>query len=318
VLNKRQQLKQRLRRWLYPPVLLLVSFTLSIPSALADCLIVLSRASDSYQQTATALAAHLKTPYKITTIDALTAENFNTNGYQQIVAVGSHAGDLLFDNIPQHKNLFISFLPRQTYEALLQKYEGHTRIRAGKVTAVFLDQPYNRQLALARLIAPEAKVIATALGPNSQKDLALLNEAATAQGFTLNHTTLKETDNPIHKLQPLIREADIFLALPDKSVFTRTTAKWILYISFRQRIPLLGFSKKYVEAGALAAVHSTPEDIGQQTAELVNRFLHNQTLPAASYPTYFSVTTNDTAANSLRLDIPSPQRLTQELMELER
>lgn len=284
----------------------------------ADNLIVLSKQLPSYQSVATALASNIDTPSKIITLDELKLNNYDTSGFQQVVALGSKAGDNLFNKIPKDKNLFISFLPRQTYQSLLKKYKNHTRITKGKVTAIYLDQPYARQLALARLISPSAQSIATALGPYSENDLPLLKKAAETHRLDLKFVTLKETDNPIHKLQPLIRGADLFLSLPDKSVFNRTTAKWILYISFRQRIPLIGFSKKYVEAGALAAVYSTPTDIGHQTAKIIMQHGEKKQLPEPSYSSHFSVATNETAANSLRIKIPSEADLTHKLMELEK
>lgn len=276
---------------------------------MADNLIVLSRQLSSYLQVAQSLSDNLESPSRIVTLNEFEAQSFDSKGYRNIIAVGSKAGDSLFHKTPNDQKLYISFLPRQTYKKILQKYADHPRTKKRNVTAVYLDQPYQRQLALARLLAPKAKTIATALGPNSQNDLGILKEAARQQGLTLKYETLQESDNPIHKLQPLIRGTDLFLSLPDKSVFNRTTAKWVLYISFRQRIPLIGFSKKYVEAGALAAVHSTPAQIGRHTAELVEQYSHSPTLPAAQYPKYFSVSTNETAARSLRLNIPSASKL---------
>ena len=312
--------RESINRSLYQQFTLLVCFVLGayIPFTHADSLIVLSRQLVSYQTVADTIASDLKSPSRIITLEELKLSNYDTSDYQQIIALGSKAGDKLFDVIPDHKNLFISFLPRQTYESILEKHSHHNRITNGKVTAIYLDQPYARQLALARLISPNAQSIATALGPHSSNDLPLLKKAAKDHQLKLKYATLKETDNPIHKLQPLIRGADLFLSLPDKSVFNRTTAKWILYISFRQRIPLIGFSRKYVDAGALAAVYSTPEDIGHQTAQTIRLYATNKRLPPPAYSNHFRVATNETAANSLRITIPSEAMLTEQLMELKK
>ena len=283
----------------------------------ADNLIVLSRQLNSYQIVADTISAQLDTPSRTVTLAELEVLNFNTQGYEQVIAVGSKAADSLIQRSDEKQKLILSFLPRQTYLALKRKYNKHSRFKNKNITAVFLDQPYSRQLALARLISPKAKTIATVLGPNSQNDLALLTTAAKKYDFVLKHQTLHESDNPIHKLQPLIKQADIFLSLPDKSVFNRTTAKWVLYITFRQRIPLIGFSQKYVQAGALAAVYSSPEEIGLQTAEIIERSLGSKTLPKAGHPIYFSVAINETAAQTLRTPIPSADELTRQLKELE-
>lgn len=306
-------------KWRIIPLLsALFALILSIPPVFADNLVVLSRSSDSYQKVADSIQANTSSHTKVVTLQDLEDNNFNTEDFQHIVAVGSRAADRLYNRIKPSQKLYASFLPRLTYQALLARKKDQTRIQNGAITAVYLDQPYTRQLRLARLVAPNAKTVATALGPNSKNDLPLLETAAQQEQLQLSSTVLQESDNPIHKLQPLIRNADLFLSLPDKSVFNRTTAKWILYISFRQRIPLIGFSQKYVEAGALTAVYSTPEQIGKQTAEIIQQAISGSRLPEAQYPKYFSVVTNKKAANSLNIKIPSEDALTQQLMELER
>ncbi|WP_415886832.1 ABC transporter substrate-binding protein [Neptuniibacter sp. QD37_6] len=306
-------------KWRFIPLLsALFALFLSTSPVYAESLIVLSRQSGTYQKVAYSIQANLSSNTKIVTLQKLEHNNFNTTGFEHIIAIGSRAADRLYNRISPSQKLYASFLPRQTYQALLVSKKDQARIKNGTITAVYLDQPYARQLRLARLISPNANTIATALGPNSKHDLPLLETAAQQQQLQLNSTILKESDNPIHKLQPLIRNADLFLSLPDKSVFNRTTAKWILYISFRQRIPLIGFSQKYVEAGALAAVFSSPEQIGQQTAEIVQQAILGSRLPEAQHPRYFTVITNEKAARSLNIKIPTEDALTQQLMEQER
>jgi len=313
--NKGNRLDHEQRRYLVPLlVLLLMLFN---PSAFAANLLVMSRESDTYKQVAASINASLQTPATITTLKELSDNNYATTNFNQVIAIGSAATDKLFAKIPADQKLIASFLPRQTYQSILKKYAKHARIENNKVTAVYLDQPYKRQFTLARLITPHAKTVATALGPNSKEEIKALEHAAHQLGFTLRYQILLESDNPINKLQPLIRNSDLFLSLPDKSVFNRTTAKWVLYISFRQRIPLIGFSQKYVEAGALTAVYSTPKQVGQHTAELINTYSNNPTLPTAQDPKYFSVAVNKKAAGSLGIKTPSNEVLLKQLMEQE-
>ena len=316
MLNKSLQEQEKNKQWVTPLLSFLFAFILSIFPAYADNLIVISREADSYNQVANSINQALNTNYKIITLKELDENSYNIKSYQQIIAVGSRAADQLVSLAPADTPLYVSFIPRQTYSQLLLKYADHQRIKTKKITAIYLDQPYYRQLALAKLITPTAKSIATALGPHSSNDRKLLQKAAKRQGLELKSVTLAETDNPIHKLQPLIKSADIFLSLPDKSVFNRTTAKWILYISFRQRIPLIAFSKKYVEAGALAAVYSTPEDVGKQTAEALKYYAMRSRLPDPTYSEFFDVSTNKAAANSLRIAIPPEEKLVEQLRGL--
>lgn len=288
-----------------------------VNAAKADSLLVISSPQDGYRQVAGSIATRLDTPTKTVTLQQLENQSFNTLGFEQIITIGFRATDALFDKVPVDKKIYASYLPKRSFLALLDKYRNHPRTQKRTITAVFLDQPYRRQVAFARIILPQAKIIATALGPNSKHDLGLLEKASEAADFTLKHEQLDSTDNPILKLQPLISTADLFLSLPDKSVFNRVTTKWILYISFRKRIPLIGFTKRYVDAGALAAVFSTSEQIGQQTAELIQTTAGKKRLPPGHYPVYYSVATNQTAARSLRIKIPSEEHLKAALLSYE-
>jgi len=286
----------------------------------AEALIVLSQDIASYNQTARAIQQQLELDTRQITAEELSIDPQPASGkqYRYVIAIGARATREVLDS-PLTAPLISTFIPRRTYQQILTDYALHPLISSKQHTAIYLDQPLPRQIRLARLVAPRATRLATALGPDSQKDLPLLQQAVAAQALTLNHTLLREDSNPIKQLQPLIENSDMFLTLPDRAVFNRTTAKWILYISFRQRVPLIGFSRKYVQAGAIAGVFSGPEQIGRQTAELVNRLKPSPgQLPSPQPPKYFTVETNETAAHSLRLPIPAADVLEAALREAEK
>jgi ABC-type uncharacterized transport system substrate-binding protein len=82
--------------------------------------------------------------------------------------------------------------------------------------------------------------------------------------------------------------------------------KNILLSSYRQRIPVIGFSKSFVGAGALAAAYSTPDQIAQQLISIITNLLKPDRTPVGDnvYPEDFSVSTNKQVAKSLDLQIP--------------
>ena len=113
----------------------------------------------------------------------------------------------------------------------------------------------------------------------------------------------------------LLRESELVVAPYDPLVFNTDTAKWLLYMAYQRGLPVLGFSLSYVRAGALAAVYSTPEQMGRQAAESVRRWLRDgvRTLPQATYPAYFSVAVNHSVARTLGVEAPAPEVLMQKL-----
>ncbi len=237
--------------------------------------------------------------------------------YSTIVPIGAAATEFALATAPPGTTLICSFLPRSVYRLLLHQYDARIKALQLQTSAIFLDQPYTRQLALARIIKPDFKWLGVILGPSSKRDLDLLQQAALQLQVNLTYDSLEITDNPVRRLQPLMEKSDMFIALPDQAIFNQTTAKWLLYMSYRKQIPLISFSRSYVEAGAIAAVISSPEQVGQHTAELISILYQENRLPEPQHSKYFSVTTNPQAARKLNIALPDPLILQRLLMEAE-
>jgi putative ABC transport system substrate-binding protein len=176
----------------------------------------------------------------------------------------------------------------------------------GHNTTVVIDQPPRRLLTLARLLVPGARALSVVLGPISHKHGAVLDTDAAALGFESRIGVLKPGNNPIATLSPLINAAQVVVVLPDSADFNRAVAKWLLQLSFRARIPVIGFSRAYTDAGALASVYSTPENIGQQGAELVaERLTRGLFPPGMQHPRYYNLATNAAVADALGIVLPT-------------
>ncbi|WP_372830919.1 ABC transporter substrate-binding protein [Pontibacterium sp.] len=296
-------------------------FLAMVPEVFARPLVILSDDTSSYQKVLSGIRQYSAQPVASMSTDQLllAPEQLDQESYDYYVAVGSRATNTLLSLLPADAAPILStFIPRRSYQNLIQTHSNSATVLANKISAIYLDQPYSRQLRLARLIRPDADTIGAAFSSQSARDLPLLEDALNTTGLTLSHRVLDEDKNPIKQLQPLLESSDIFLTLPDKAVFNRTTAKWILYISFRLRVPLLGFSRKYVDAGAVAGVYSTAPQIGRYTGEVMATLDPQQpVLPKPRYPIYFSVATNPSAAKKLRMDVPAKAVLEQKLKEAE-
>ena len=105
-----------------------------------------------------------------------------------------------------------------------------------------------------------------------------------------------------------MKASDIFIAVPDSRLINVATARWILQLSYRHKVPVIAYSKTYLNAGALAAIYSSPENVGMQAAELI---LSNDTLSAETggvhLPYYFSVQFNASVAAHLNIRLKNKQ-----------
>lgn len=239
-----------------------------------------------------------------------------TNDNSWIVAIGAEAASLASREYPDH-NLVAVLVSRSAWEHEQSQPRGRG-LRAG----VLIDQPVARALVLARLLRPDSRRAGTALGPTSSTLTTEFQAAAAAAGFTIDIVELALGDNPLTALKPLMGRIDVFVALPDDALFNRTLAKWILNLCFREHIPVIGFSAAYADAGAVAAVYSSPADIGRQSGELLARLVRESRaadVPAASWRAYdperYALRTNPEVARALGIALPPPETLDQAYAE---
>jgi hypothetical protein len=273
----------------------------------APPLVLLSDAGSSYADMLAALQRHYDGP-----LESQVLANAAPAGDERLfLAVGSRACALALDHLGSRGRLFCLFLPAQTFAELTADAHSQTLLADQRLSALFLDQPLARQMRLARLIEPDLQRIGTVLGPDSDAQARAFEQSAREQGLTPVIGRLRSSDNPVQVLSPIIADSDLFLPLPDRSVFNRAAAKWILYITLRKGVPLLGFSAKYADAGAVVALYSDTDEIARQAAEMLTAM--DGQLPPPAWPREFSITVNRTAARNLDLVLPPAERLVEQL-----
>jgi ABC-type uncharacterized transport system substrate-binding protein len=231
-----------------------------------------------------------------------------------VVTVGTEAANAVLAEHPPVPLLCV-LLPEASHRQLMDRH--HDPAHA-PVSGLLLDQPFARQLRLIRLALPQAGRVGVVLGPVSRRQEPALRQAAAGAGLVLQTAVINGERELIGTLHRLLEESDILLAVPDPVVFNRHTAQNVLLTANGRGKPVAGFSRAYVEAGALFAVYSTPAQIGQQAGELLQRFAENRRLPATQAPRYFSVEVNERVARSLGLNVADKQTLTRRLMEAAR
>jgi hypothetical protein len=199
--------------------------------------------------------------------------------------------------------------------AIDQIAKDHPALDSRTFSALYLDQPAARRMALIRHALPGRKRVGVLIGPESSDALRALQAAARDQGLSLETERVAGAEELLPALKRVLAESDTLLVLPDAQIVNKNTAQSILLTSYRAQDPVVAYSKSFVSAGALAAVYSTPAQIGQQAAELLVRMVQAKTLalPPAQYPKYFSVSVNYQVARSLGLAIEDEAALLQRI-----
>jgi len=225
-----------------------------------------------------------------------------TEGLTQILAKGPRAPVLA------------AMVPRSGYERVLRD---SAKKRAVSVSAIYLDQPFSRQLDLLRIALPDARRVGVLWGPESAQQQPALVAAMRARSMELTSGASVGGESVFSGLRGALDNVDVFLAVADPQVFNGSTLPNILLATYRARIPVLAFSPAYVKAGALLSLHTTSVQVGSQAGAVARLVMQGAALPPSQYPMDFSVSVNDYVARSLGLSLDASV-LTERLRYLEK
>jgi putative tryptophan/tyrosine transport system substrate-binding protein len=290
-------------------------------SADAQMLMVLSERTAAYLDAAEALQAELvragmpRSEMAQLTIDELAALPASLIPAPKVyVAIGTQAlAQLTARDIKVP--VVATLLPRLSYEQLAQNPQ---RKSSGPIAGVVLNQSFGRVLDLIRLALPSARKVGVLWGPDSRNLAPAFYAAAQQRGLQWAEATVEAGASAYPALQSLLEDADVLLGVADTQVYNSSTIQNILLTSFRAKVPLVGFSAAYVQAGAALGVFSTPAMLGRQAALLVRIAVQGR--PFASgvqFPQEFMVSVNTNVARALGLQLNDAQ-LTERLRQLEK
>jgi len=292
------------------------AFAVSEKILLQNIDVVLSSNKDQYLAITNSIKQHAnknRFSFRVMNIDDFDKGNSTRT---LIIAVGMRASVMLAKK-KLATSIISIYVPQYAYQSLLKKYPIYSQKYF--VGAVFIDQPLQRQLRLTRLLVPDANKMGMILGGISSKIVS--NQKELIKQETIYVSNLKILDGVIDlpSLQKLMQDNDVILTLPDPTVHQPINAKRILYNAYRAKKPLIAFSKSYVNAGALASIYSTPEQIGKQAAEKINTYLLSSDSYREKFETseYFEISLNRNVAWSLDIQLPDINQLRLSIIRME-
>ena len=272
--------------------------------------VVLSEEGGAYQEYSHALGTRLAN--KNVSVNVIDADQPLPDS-DLVIAAGMKAAV----NVAQARPaaMLAVLIPKEGYDKLQRDFALRAQAGTSAYSAIYLDQPIKRQLDLIAAVLPKASSIAV-LYAAPPKELNILRMMAAARKLDFNERSVSSAagSSGLHAaLQELLLGSDVLLALPDAGIYNTATIRNILLATYRNKVPLIGFSPGYVKAGALCAVYSTPEQIAAQTIGIIQDYAETHTLPAAHYAKEFEVSVNDQVARSLGLHIRSASQLRSEM-----
>jgi putative ABC transport system substrate-binding protein len=281
--------------------ILLLTLTLLPQVMAANVALVLSDVSGPYAEFATSFAEYSsKSHWKVSYSGKIEGLSGATSRPELIVTAGSEAfrsALALGGNTP----ILATLIPRNGYEKILAE-SGRNRSR-GSTSAIYLDQPAARFASFVKKLLPGAQRVGLLISDETRPALATTRQSL--GGLVIDSEDVASDSNLLDAANNLLPRVNLLLALPDSKIYKRDNIKSILVTSYRHQRPVIAFSKAFVNAGALAAIYSTPDQIARQASDLLNTLPGGiSQLPPAQAPSLFAISINSAVAQSLNLDVP--------------
>ena len=142
------------------------------------------------------------------------------------------------------------------------------------ITGVNMNIPPEKQLGLLQEVLYQVKRVGLLYDPS--KTGFFVEKALYSSEKLEIKLVLKEVHNPKDvpsMLDSMKDEIDIFWMLPDTTVITPETVEYLFLFSLENKIPVLTFSDKYLDLGAMISVGIDAFDIGRQAGEIAKEIL---------------------------------------------
>lgn len=265
-------------------------------------LVVTGDVNPLYQRFVSAFKQDLPPSIQVTLIERVEDFSVSSQKADLILSVGIKSAEWVAGrtSIP----MLAAMVPRNGTTKIFA-----TRPGDAQTSAIFLDQPWARQVALLRAALPDRARVGVLHSPASAIDIGELRRQLARRGATLIETQHTATELLFDDLDELLSRCDVLLALPDGRLFNGANIRNILLSSYNRGVPLVGFSEAFVKAGALVAVFSTPEQLAVQARTAAIAYARLRQLPAPQAPTLFSIAVNQEVARSLGIAVRTAEAL---------
>jgi hypothetical protein len=264
----------------------------------ADVYLVLSSDSETNRHAAALIEQKVKLADKSTHIYTKLIDTFNPahiNSDDLLVTIGNQAiGEITQLDISNP--IIFSFSKR----VFLPKNEGNW-------SAVVTEQPISRLIKSIKPLLSEKYKKQLLLVASTKNDF-VQNQLELSAEPQLKLITVPPNDNPAKLIDKALFHAGALIALNDKYIWNTENARWLLYQAYRNNVAVVGYSKKFLKAGAVLAVYSTLDQIATTTAsQITDWHQHNKLTNNKVIFSSYNIEYNKKIARILRIAVPEDE-----------
>ena len=258
-----------IRRRLRPLALVIAVWVIGVNCARAEGGIAVVRSSDhaSYDQVVESLQAAVGTDAELIEINLRgktkdwnrAAERIREQNPRLVLALGPMAARMTKQHLGELPLLYCMVSNPARYE-----------LAGDNIAGISLDVPGDVQFAAYRTLVPNLRTIGVIYDPSKSEQIVVqATAAAAAMGIELLSVPVTSHKKVLEALRGMLGKIDALWTVPDDTVLTTDSFRFLLITSLERKLPFLAISDIFVKVGALATMAPEPAQMGRQIAQLI-------------------------------------------------
>jgi putative tryptophan/tyrosine transport system substrate-binding protein len=224
------------------------------------------------------------------------AKKIRSSDVSLVVAVGLKAALVAKSELADIPVVYMMILDPQKHQ-----------LNGANMTGTLLEIPVERQLKLLHTFLPNKHRLGILYDPS--KTSSRIRDAEIQAGANEYHLqgfpVASEKEVP-QQLRALLSSVDALWLMPDSTVLTDESIRFILESALAQHVPVIGFSPEFTRLGALLSLSVNYGEVGRETGLLAKRILDGERiLPLKPMPVErLKITVNLKTARFLGITFP--------------
>jgi putative tryptophan/tyrosine transport system substrate-binding protein len=224
------------------------------------------------------------------------AKKIRSSDVSLVVAVGLKAALAAKSELADIPVVYMMILDPQKHQ-----------LNGSNMTGTLLEIPVERQLKLLHTFLPTTHRLGILYDPS--KTSSRIRDAeiqAGANEYKLQGFPVTSEKEVPQQLRALLSSVDALWLMPDSTVLTDESIRFILESALAQRVPVIGFSPEFTRLGALLSLSVNYGEVGRETGLLAKRILDGErVLPLKPMPVErLKITVNLKTARFLGITFP--------------
>jgi putative ABC transport system substrate-binding protein len=153
------------------------------------------------------------------------------------------------------------------------------QLTAANMTGTLLSVPVDRQLKFIRAFLPTLHQLGILYDhANTSSWVKDAMQQAPISNFQLKALSVENEKEVPQQLRKLLSDVEALWLMPDSTVLTNESLRFILDSALAHHIPVIGFSPEFTRMGALLSISVNYGQVGRETGLLATRILDRELL----------------------------------------